>query len=503
MNASNATLYDSSLRQIANGLLDGGFDPLQQHWREWLPDIFPHYFGDFGEHHAQLWDWVWAIQPKVRPRPFVAIWSRKHGKSTSAEVAAVALGARMVRNYVMYVCETQDQANDHVANIAALLENPEVEARYPGLGVRSVGKYGHSKGWRRNRLRTQSGLNIDAYGMDTSMRGVRLERYRPDAIICDDLDNDADTPPVIERKLARLTRAIIPTGSNDVAILLIQNLISPRGIFAQLAKPPSQGGADYLANRIVSGPVPAVEDLEVERAGDEWRVTGGRPTWNGFDLADAEAEINATSLTDFLTEYNHRVIDPAKVMIKRGWFPRAPRPDNVRWVRGWDLATKAKQRADRTASVRIGFAAGETYMDKPIAERLDTPDAKALIKRTILAEPDTAVHVIEANAFQISVVQDLLRDPDLLRATIVGVTVHTDKVARSSGWRTRAKEHRINLVDGYDWVPWLDEWEEFPNGLHDDRVDAVSIAYQRLIDDPPEEIPPPISLTGASRWVGA
>lgn len=100
--------------------------------------------------------------------------------STSSELAVVALAARRKRRYGIYVSETQDQADDHVANVAAMLESPAIELAYPDLGERLMGKFGTSKGWRRNRIRTKTGFTLDAMGLDSAARGVKLEDQRPD-----------------------------------------------------------------------------------------------------------------------------------------------------------------------------------------------------------------------------------------------------------------------------------------------------------------------------------
>jgi len=126
---------------------------------------------------------VAAIQKGVRPPPFVAIWPRGGGKSTGVEVAAVLIGHRRVRNYIWYIRETQDQADKSVENIGALLESPILAEYDPLLADRAVGKYGKPRAWRRNRLRTASGLTIDAMGLDTARRGAKVEEARPDVMV--------------------------------------------------------------------------------------------------------------------------------------------------------------------------------------------------------------------------------------------------------------------------------------------------------------------------------
>ncbi len=273
----------------------------------WLARYFPSYVRHpFASHHLRFWAWVWAISHGLRPKPFVAIWPRGGAKSTSAELAVAALGARNARRYVLYVSETQDQADDHVANIGTLLETVSIARDYPRLGGRLLGKYGNAKGWRRNRLRTASGFTIDAIGLDTAARGVKLEDQRPDLIVLDDIDNEQDTAAITQKKIRAITRKLMPAGASDLAVLFIQNLVHPDSIAAQLA----DGRADFLADRITSGPVPAAEHLTTEQTSEGFRVTGGSPTWAGQDLSTIQDQIDTWGLSAFLAEAQHEVEAP-------------------------------------------------------------------------------------------------------------------------------------------------------------------------------------------------
>ncbi len=283
---------------------------LEEDWREWLTALFPaHCAAPFAPHHEQLWDWVWDIQPGVRPDSLVAVFPRGGAKSTSAEMACVALGARRRRRYGLYVCAVQDQADDHVQNVAGLLESSTVERFYPELAERMVGKYGNSRGWRVNRLRTSSGFTIDAVGLDTAARGVKLEEARPDFLILDDLDNELDSPQTTERKIKTLTRGLLPAGSTDLAVLAIQNLVHPESIFARLAGV-AEAEADFLGRRVVLGPIPAVEDLATEQREGRSVIVGGTPTWEGQNLDTCQDQIDDWGLSAFLAEAQHEVQVP-------------------------------------------------------------------------------------------------------------------------------------------------------------------------------------------------
>ncbi len=284
---------------------------LEKDWRLWLPELFPaHVSRGFGPHHDEYWDWLWAIESDSDPAPFLGIWSRGGGKSTGAELGSAAIGVRDKRPYLVYVRDTQQRADDSVSNVGKLLESEGVRRRYPEHARPSVGIHGRSDGWRRNRLRTEGGFTIDALGLDTAARGVKVEADRPGVIVFDDIDGRHDSQQATEKKIATITDSLLPAGTDNAAVLGIQNLIIPNGVFSRLA----DGRADFLSGRIVSGPHPALEGLVTElRAWPDGRpryvIIGGVPTWQGQDLAACQRLLDRIGLTAFLRECQHVVED--------------------------------------------------------------------------------------------------------------------------------------------------------------------------------------------------
>jgi len=287
---------------------------IERDWETWVRTLFPQYVSTsdgvpiaFAAFHRAFWDWVWALQRGERPAPFVAIWPRGAGKSTNAELATVAIGARGIRRYAWYISATQEKADDHVQNIAAMLESAAVEHYYPAMAERLLSKYGTSRGWRRNRLRTASGFTVDALGLDSAARGAKLEEVRPDFMILDDIDSETDTPTAVEKRIKVITRKLLPAGAQDLAVLAVQNLIHPDSVFSRLA----DGRAEFLTDRMVSGPYPAVEGLQVEQRDGRYVITGGRPTWEWLSLERCQAMLDDFGLSAFLSECQHDVEPPA------------------------------------------------------------------------------------------------------------------------------------------------------------------------------------------------
>lgn len=300
-------------RAEAAALKSTGWQPAAGDWRVRIPTIFaPYLWHPFSDPHIALWEWANAIERDTSPRPFVAIWPRGRGKSSMAEMVTVDWGGRGARSYALYVSETQDQSDKHIATIQRMLEREAAEAYPNSVGRPRIGKHG-SKTWRREVMTTASGFTVEAIGLDKAVRGQKIDWVRPDAIILDDVDARHDTENAVRKKIETITGSILPAGASNCAVLFVQNLIHENSIAHMLSKRPgTDGAADFLANRIISGPHPAMEGLQYEYQADaeegrHWVITAGRSLWRGFDVAVCQEEINRAGPTSFELESQHEV----------------------------------------------------------------------------------------------------------------------------------------------------------------------------------------------------
>ncbi len=271
----------------------------------------------FAPYHIRLWEWAEAMRVGVRCDPYISILPRGGGKSTNAELIVIYEGDRDIRKYALYVSGTQEQADDHVMNIANLLESPDVALYSPRLAARRVGKYGNSRGWRRNRLITEAGLVVDAIGLDTAARGRKLDQYRPDFMVFDDLDQEHDTELKIQKMIAAITRKLIPAGSPDLAVLAVQNLVHAHSIFTRLV----DGRADFLSNRIIDGPHKALDDFNYKIRDGKTKIISGTPTWEGLDIEICQGMIDDMGISAFLTECQHEASPSEGTVIGDLWQP--------------------------------------------------------------------------------------------------------------------------------------------------------------------------------------
>jgi phage terminase large subunit-like protein len=327
-------------------------------WQEWLAKYFPHVATmPFADRHIRLWSWFDALKPGHQPPPQIEIWPRGGAKSSTAELGVVRACVKLSRRFVLYVSGTQEkQANPHVQTIGAHLERIGVQ--------RGMNNYGNSRGWTINLLRTENGFNVAALGLDAASRGVKLDQYRPDLIILDDIDDAGDSRATVEKKVRILTTSILPTGSPDCAILGIQNKIRSDGIFGLL----QSGEADFLHNRRPVFMEPAVQGLKVEPeqredGGKFYRIVAGQATWAGQSIAVAEKQINEWGLGAFLREAQHEVEGADGIFFKVSAMVRiAPEdvPPLVSVCLAGDLAA-TENGGDHTVLVLLGKAANGTY----------------------------------------------------------------------------------------------------------------------------------------------
>lgn len=323
-------------------------------WRDRLIAMYPSYLiHPFSFPHVDLWEWASDIEQETTPRPFVAIWPRGRGKSTHAEILACDLGARGKRKYCLYVCQTQEQADKHVATIQGMLESESVVKYAPGVGTPRLGKHG-ARTWRRSIMTADNGYTVEAAGLDKAIRGHKIDWTRPDLIIFDDIDHKHDTEDAVNKKQATITTSILAAGATNCAVLFCQNLIHTDSIAHRLSKTPGkEGAADYLANRIVSGPYKAVDGLKYryevdeETSGITWVITEGVSLWEGFSLDVCQAEINLEGPSAYELESQHEVdIDNPNALLKTEILAAtrvSTHPDLIRAAVGVDPSGGAGQ----------------------------------------------------------------------------------------------------------------------------------------------------------------
>lgn len=443
-------------------------------YADWLKRYFPNVCTHpLAERHTRLWEWFDNLEPGSRPRPRVDIWPRGGAKSSTGELGTARVGAKLTRRFVLYVSGTQEQADKHVQSIASLFESLGVE--------RAINKYGSSRGWRRDQLRTENGFNVAGLGLDVAARGIKLDQYRPDLIIFDDVDDLLDSLRTVDKKKSLITNSILPAGSSDCAVLYLQNKIHEDSIASQLC----DGRADFLLDRETPFVDPAIVGMEVEAVENEdgskgYKIVSGVPTWAGQDIPICEAQIARFGLKSFKRESQHEVegADGYFFLVSKlnSILPQDV-PPLTGVCLGGDLAA-TEGGGDHTALWLLGKAANNTYYVLAVirgqwsadrvraAIKLATQYYRAKYSRMVLRLPQDGGQAGKSQA------QDFQKQRDTLGTT------HIVSVTGSKSTRAEGMAEQINLGNYYLVKENLPDFLRMGTAETDGRALCQELGYE-------------------------
>jgi len=173
-------------------------------------------------------------------------------------------------------------------------------------------------------------------------------------------------------------------------------------------------------------------------------------------------------------------------MFRREWFRIAQeRPAGVRLVRYWDLAAtepKAGRDPDYTAGALVGLdEAGNIWICHIVRARLSPGGVEELVRQTATVDgPGVPIYIEEEPGASGKALIDHYQRRVLPGYTVRPAPASGSKVARAQPLAARAEAGQVYILNG-PWVTgFLDEAEAFPEGAHDDQVDAAAGACQVL-----------------------
>ncbi len=172
---------------------------------------------------------------------------------------------------------------------------------------------------------------------------------------------------------------------------------------------------------------------------------------------------------------------------KREWFKVVDiAPTDSQWVRYWDMAATEKTSKntdpDWTAGAKVGRSKDKNFYIADMRHLRASPQSvEALIKQTAQLDGQaTRVYMEqEPGASGKNLIDYYLRQV-LAGFAFHGDKVTGDKITRADPVSSQAEAGNIYLVKG-SWInDFFDEAEAFPNGSHDDQIDAISGAFGQL-----------------------
>lgn len=383
---------------------------------------------------------------------------------------------RQSKKYPIIIGQTQNQSRQ-------MLKNIKSEFEFNELLIKDFGPFENSSDWRSNTLVIPKiGARITALSTGESIRGLRHHQYRPDLIICDDIE-DLSTVKFRESRDKNynwLMGDVIPIGDVNTKTIIIGNLLHEDSLMMRLK-----------------------EHLQIKKdmfgRYDEFPLIneGGKCLWP--DKFPSSREIDELKLkvpdrVTFEREYLLHIIADGNQVINRSWIKYydpadIPNPDVVKprmIVIGLDLAISEKATADFTAMVPAWvYGYGDEFkafiLPQIVNMRLNFTQTKDKVKelKQLINKPyDQVKFFCESVGYQLSLVQQLSVERILIEGVSVGSMDKRSRLCLTSAYIEAGKI----LFPKHGAEELIDQLVNFGVEKHDDLADAFSLVINKIIE---------------------
>lgn len=399
---------------------------------------------------------------------------RGSGKSTIMGVSfpTWAVVGKLNKKFVLIVSQTQAQAKLQLANIKKELEGNN-------LLKADIGPFEEfSDEWGANSIVISNyGARITAVSTEQSIRGIRHGAYRPDLIICDDVEdsNSVKTREGRDKTFNWFNSEVIPVGDKSTKIVIVGNLLHEDSLIMRLKR--------LIEEQRLNGTFLAFPLLD-EEGNSAW--LGKYPTQE--DLETLRRSNPSESI--FAREYLLIILPDEDQVVQRTWlhfYKELPDRNTQRprlIVMAVDPAISDKDTADYTGVIcAYVYGYGEELkiyiIPHLINKRLNFPQSLDEIQKLSVEVGNgmLAMIYVEAVGIQASLAQMLVRKgcsaeevklsggDKRTRLSLTTPFIKSGKILFSE----RGLEELINQLVG------------FGSERHDDLVDAFSLLIIKIM----------------------
>jgi predicted phage terminase large subunit-like protein len=436
-------------------------------------------------------------------------WSVPRGHAKSAYLSNMFPLHQIVfglRRYIIIISETIAMSRKFVEWIADQLKfNQKLREDFGELlsPKKQLNTHDNQDGFE-----TYNGCFVQAASIGGQLRGARYKNYRPDLIILDDLESskNTNTKELRDKNLHWFNSVVMPLGDiTRTAIIYMGTLVHPQGLLPHVLN-----RADFesrMFSAIVSEP--ERQDLwekfeEIYRNQDnpnrledamafyyehkEEMDKGAKTLWNDrfpyYKLMMEKVNIGSRA---FGSEYLNKPIDDETAVFKSSYFQYfddkdlydangKPLPLDIYGF--WDLAVGKNSYSDYNAIVTIGRdrRTGVIYVldvwakKCPMHVALDVAEQKILEYRHKIF----GVETVQSQYEMFRQLRERLMKKGVYFTRIQAVNPRGKKEERImqleplfENGTIRLKRHQRLLIE---------QLEQFPNGDHDDTIDALTSA---------------------------
>jgi len=336
----------------------------------------------------------------------------------------------------------------------------------------------------RLKINTNKEASITACGVGGSVTGMHY-----DFILCDDIIDEMNTGTSSGRKKVWewFTGSLLQLALPKTRLLVLGTRKHPEDIYGKLLKNPAW--SREVESAIIKYPDNIKEAIEKGESlgkffkfSPEGKLKKVIKTGSWKTLWGKEWNINRLLLDRYLSgglmfdrEKQNDVTAMSGSVFKAKWirrYVRKPDREDMDIFLACDLAISEKENADRFSLVVVGINRnGNWFLLDEVSGRYSFLAQTQLIARKV--EEWNPLRVgIEDVGYQRVMVE---RIRDLVSVPVVSISHgKCSKVSRIRTLQPLFEEGRIYVGDGFDG--FVSELLDFPNGSHDDRIDAFEMA---------------------------
>lgn len=422
--------------------------------------------------HREMWADMTGESTKIaRAAP------RSHAKSTAVtHTVVLAKFLFRERRYGIIVSDTEQQASQFLGDIKTeLLENKDLRDLF---GVKRIIKDaitdiivemddGHQ-------------FRIQALGSEQKVRGRKWRNYRPDFIICDDLENDELVENDTRREKFRnwFFKALLPSLSKSGQIIVVGTILHMDSVLMRLMNNKSWDSKLYKAHN-------GFDDFTGLLWPEQWPEEDLRKIRQGY-IDDGYSE-------GYAQEYLNDPISHSEAFFRKEDFK--PIEDEMRGANTYnyaavDLAISDADKSAYTVIVVGGLDSSRRLHIKQVVRFRG--DANDIINAMFEVQKlyDIQVWKVEQGQIKLTLTGPLYEQMNSTGTylNIVPGVPTKDKRSRARAIQARMRAGGVYFDTEADWYPAFEqELLQFPKGTYKDQVDAIAwlgIAINELSEGP-------------------
>ena len=417
-------------------------------------------------------DWFLLTQDENMPLTAVVAF-RGSGKSTIFTLSYVlwAILGLQQKKFVLILSQTQEQAQLHFKALKKqLTEN--------GLLQSDLGPFKEDEWNSSSLIIPKYNARITVASTETAIRGMKHGFYRPDLIICDDIEdsNSVKTREGRDKTYNWFTSEVVPLGNKTTKIIMVGNLLHDDSLMMRIKDEINRKDRSGIFNEyplinehgVCIWPGKYADEQEID---NEKKKVGSEVAWQKEYLLRIIADDAQIIFTDWIHCYDELPDD---------------RIAQYRYtLTGIDLAISQKEGADFTAMVSARlYGWGDKLrlyiLPHPINQRMLFPKILSTAKSVsdTLGGNAKSKLLIESNQFQAALADQLKEDG------YPAEPIHT----------SRDKRERLSMTSGYvmdgkvifprhgaeDLIKQL---VGFGTERHDDLSDAFALLVLYVIEN--------------------